>query len=382
MEQAAAEAHDHHMDRVLSDYQRARDHYDKIGGDHFAQRAEAMLQGLGLGHLADQHVDKLSGGEQNILGMAAALLTEPNLLLLDEPGNHLDYQGLAWLESFLSAFRGTIVVVSHNRYLLDRVVTDILEVDQESVAHYPGNYTAYKQIKAERIKAHQQQYESQQQHLEHLRQLVRKFADIAAGHASDNTWGRRLRARRSQLERAEAQAIDRPTASRQASLRFQTDQSRADIALQINGYHKAFGDRVLFDHAEMQIAAGQRWALVGHNGCGKTTLLRDIIETGRWENKVIRVGPSLTIGYCAQQQELLNPEATVFDDLYYCADRQRAAGPGHSGKVTVHRPGNLQEGEKPLRRRTQPPAACTANAGEPQLPNPRRTHQPPGHPHP
>jgi ATP-binding cassette, subfamily F, member 3 len=251
-----------------------------------------------------------------VLAMTQALLAEPNLLILDEPGNHLDYMGLAWLEEFLGRFRGAILIVSHNRYLLDRVVNHICELENGKITAYPGNYTAYREIRQQRLKTQQAQYKAYQQRLAHLESVVQKFADIAQGHASDNTWGKRLRARRSQLEREKEKAIEKPVFEQsQVKMNLQSEVTRADIALQINNYSKAFGELKLLENVNWQMGGGQRWALLGPNGCGKTSFLKDIVSQGRWEHPQIRVGPSFTIGYCAQQQEVLNSNHTVFEEL-------------------------------------------------------------------
>jgi len=315
-EQAVEQAGEGQMARRLREYQQVRDRYDQMGGDHFEQRARSMLDALGLAGREDQPLEQLSGGEKNVLAMTHALIAEPNLLVLDEPGNHLDYMGLAWLEDFLVRFRGAVLVVSHNRYLLDRVVGGILELEKGKVGYYPGNYSAYRTIRAERLRHQQAQYNAYQQRLAHIEALVQKFADIAQGHASDQSWGKRLSARRSQLKRVRAQAVDKPVAeARKVSVDFQVNPTRADIALQLRGYSKAFGEVELFREVNWQVTGGQRWALLGPNGCGKTTLLKDIVRLGHWEHPVIRVGPSLTIGYCAQQQEVLNSDNTVYDEL-------------------------------------------------------------------
>jgi len=315
-EHAVAQAGAGDLHQVLHEYQLIRDAYDRGGGDHFEQRALAMLDALGLGPRAEHKISFLSGGEQNVLAMTQALLAEPNLLILDEPGNHLDYMGLAWLEEFLSRFRGAILIVSHNRYLLDRVVNHIYELENGKIATYPGNYTAYREIRQQRLKTQQAQYKAYQQRLAHLESVVRKFADIAQGHASDNTWGKRLRARRSQLEREREKAVEKPAGEQsQVKIRLQAESTRADIALQINDYSKAFGELKLLENVNWQMGGGQRWALLGPNGCGKTSFLKDIVSQGRWEHPQIRVGPSFTIGYCAQQQEILHSEHTVFEEL-------------------------------------------------------------------
>ncbi|MCF7959092.1 MAG: ATP-binding cassette domain-containing protein [Phycisphaerae bacterium] len=315
-EEAVSNANGQNMDALLKAYQVVRDSYDHIGGDHFEARAMAMLDALGLAGRHDQPIQQLSGGEKNVLAMTHALLADPNLLILDEPGNHLDYIGLAWLDEFLQRFRGAVLIVSHNRYLLDRVTSDIIDLEFGKTSLYHGNYTKYKQLRKERQEALQKQYDDQQKRIAELKALVQKFADIAQGHASDQSWGKRLRARRSQLEREMANAIEKPIYDNsKVNLNFQAEATKADIALQIKGYSKAFGELELFNDLQWSINGGQRWALIGPNGCGKTTLLRDIVKKGRWEDPIIRIGPSLSIGYCSQQQEVLNENKTAFEEI-------------------------------------------------------------------
>ena len=304
-------------EKAMKQYQSIRDKFDHIGGDHYSQRAESLVNALGLTDKCEQSARLLSGGERNVLCMTRALLADPNLLILDEPGNHLDYQGLAWLDEFICKFRGAVIIVSHNRYLLDRAVNGMLELENGKVDYYQGNYSAFRVQKEEKLKAQAAEHKAWQQRVDHLKQLVQKFADIAQGHASDNSWGKRLRARRSQLEKEMSRKVDKPVeVNRKMSLSFNSESTKCDIALQVKNYNKAFGDNVLFENAQWQMAGGQRWALVGPNGCGKTTLLKNIVNFGKWDNQTVRVGPSLIVGYCSQQQEVLNSENTVFEELY------------------------------------------------------------------
>ncbi len=303
------------VDRALRAYQRARDDYDRLDGDLFPQRARAMLDALGLPGREEQKIGSLSGGEKNVLSLAKALLAAPDLLLLDEPANHLDYQGVAWLEGFLNRFRGAVLIVSHNRYLLDRVVGGILEVENGRVKHYEGGYSAYRATKLRDLLAQQSDYIANQKRLAQLEALVKRFEQIARAHP-DPKWGKRLRARRSQLEREKKQAVEKPVLD-ESSIRadFSAEATRANVALQVRGYSKSFGDLRLFDSAEVEIAGGERVALVGPNGCGKTTLLREIVERGAWDSAVIRVGPSMVVGYSAQEHEALNGERTLVEEI-------------------------------------------------------------------
>ena len=303
------------MDSALRSYQRARDAYDRIDGDSWPRRAQALIDAFGLGGKERQRVTSLSGGEKNILSLAQALLSEPDLLLLDEPANHLDYLGVAWLEDFLSKFGGTVLIVSHNRYLLDRVVGGILELEGGRIQEYSGGYSDYRGEKLRRLISQQRDYVVNQKRLAQLEALVKRFEQIARSN-SDPAWGKRLRARRSQLEREKRQAVEKPVLSRRAvNADFTTEATRSDIALQVRGYSKAFGDRQLFDGADLHIASGERVALVGPNGAGKTTLLRDIVEKGDWDSRTIRIGPSIRLGYAAQEQEVLRPERTILEEV-------------------------------------------------------------------
>src|SRR5581483_7854358 len=307
-------------------YEMARSAYERAGGDAFEARAVGMLDALGLPGRAEQPVSQISGGEKNVLSLARALLAEPDLLVLDEPGNHLDFSGLAWLEQFLARYRGAVLMVSHNRYLLDRVATTILHLHGGKVDAYAGNYSDYRLTSLRQKLSQQADYEANQRRLAQLEALVHRFREIASARP-DPAWGKRLRARVSQLEREKAQAVERPASeAARLHMRLTSTGSKADIALQIRGYRKAFGERVLFDGADAEIACGERVALIGPNGSGKTTLLREIVARGAWDDDTLRVGPSLKVGYCAQQQEVLEDDRTVLDQILYepGMTRQRA----------------------------------------------------------
>lgn len=314
-EQALESATEASTARALEVYQRTRDAYDQLDGEQFVDEAKSMLASMGLDGKDSQKIGSLSGGEQNVLSLTRALLTKPDLLLLDEPGNHLDFLGMAWLEDFLLRFRGAVLVVSHNRYLLDRVANGILELEHGRVTRYEGNYSAYRAQRLRGLLSQQSDYIANQKRLARLEALVQRFEQIARVN-SDPAWGRRLRARRSQLERERRQAVDKPEFDTSAiRTRFDSAPTQANIAVQVRGYTRGYGDELLFEDAGMEVNGGETVALVGANGAGKSTLLKDIVENGAWDAEHIRVGPSMKIGYSAQQQETLDDSQTVVQQV-------------------------------------------------------------------
>ena len=303
------------MNKALRAYQKARDDYDRIDGDTLPRRARTMLDSLGLPGREDQRVESLSGGEKNVLSLAHALLAQPDFLLLDEPANHLDYMGIAWLEDFLARFKGTVLMVSHNRHLLDRVVDGVLELENGRVREYKGGYSAYRGTKLRELIAQQSDYIANQKRLAQLEALVKRFEQIARSNP-DPAWGKRLRARKSQLAREKKQAVEKPVLDESAfKAEFLTEETHANVALQVRGYKKSFDELTLFEGADLDIAAGERVALVGPNGSGKTTLLRDVVAEGAWDSSVIRVGPSMQVGYASQEQEVLRKDRTIVDEI-------------------------------------------------------------------
>jgi len=325
-EEQLAHSADDALDKSLRAYQHARDAFERIDGDHYEARAAKMLSAFGLTAKLQQPVETLSGGEQNVLSLAKALLIRPDLLVLDEPANHLDYIGIAWLEEFLAGFNGAVLMVSHNRYLLDRVAEGILELEHGCVRRYAGNYSTYRALKLEEQMRQQRAFADYQKRLEKMQALVQRFADLARAHSN---WGTRYRARQSQLRHLEAEAVDAPeAAAARAAIRFRADTTHANIVLRVQNYTKQYEDRVLLRAVNFEITSGERVALVGPNGCGKTSLLRDIITLGHWHHEHLRVGPSISVGYCAQQQEVLDPRRTIYEEMRAAgaASREQALG--------------------------------------------------------
>jgi ATP-binding cassette subfamily F protein 3 len=307
------------LDAILARYGELRERYERTGGDEAEERAGRYLAGLGLGGRKNVEVSSLSGGEKNVLALARAIAVRPELLVLDEPGNHLDFWGLTWLEGFIREYPGAVLVVSHNRYLLDRTVTRVIEIEEGKAVSYAGNFSAYRIERLRKAVAGGMAFKADMKKLERLEELVKRFETIARAHP-DPKWGRRLRARRTQLEKARENARDKPAdPDGSFSVAFAGEHSRADFALTVTdfsctvGENGPGGERTLLEGVSLAIEPGERVALVGRNGSGKTTFLDAILREGRKENPLVRIGPSMKVAYVTQHGDRLDRDATLLD---------------------------------------------------------------------
>ncbi|MEN6404954.1 MAG: ABC-F family ATP-binding cassette domain-containing protein [Thermoguttaceae bacterium] len=261
---------------------------DAYNLDH---RIERVLDGLRFRRESfDQPVASLSGGEQNRLMLAKLLLAEPNLMILDEPSNHLDIEATEWLEGFLLESSAAIVVVSHDRYFLDRVTNRTLELFDGTVDSYTGNFSAYWRQKADRLLVQRRTYEKQQIEIEKTREFIRRN-QYGQKHAQAED-------RRKKLERMEL--VTRPREIAAPPMRFPPTTRSGDIVLRAERVAKSF-ERPLFQDVSLDVLRGQRWALLGPNGCGKTTLLRCLLGLLEPDQGQVSLGASVTIGYFDQQ---------------------------------------------------------------------------------
>lgn len=268
-------------------------------------RVKTVLGGMGFAGLYEQKVSTMSGGEKTRLKLARLLLEEPDLLILDEPTNHLDIKTLFWLEDYLASFRGAVLIVSHDRYFLDRVTSRILEIENKKLCSYPGNYTKYKMLKAERIALELKEYERQQEERARLQDYVDRNIVRA-------TTAKSAQSRVKQLERMEI--LEKPyTPPAPPRFKFVFPVNTAETVLEVKNLDLEAGGKRLFSGGNMVITRGKKLAVVGENGTGKSTFLKLIARGG---NERCVLGRFVRTAYYDQENLNLNPENTVLSEMW------------------------------------------------------------------
>lgn len=278
-------------DRLAARYDHLQHELQRRDAYNLDHKIKRVLAGLGFGEAAfKQPIESLSGGEQNRLMLARLLLAEPNLMVLDEPSNHLDIEATAWLEDFLLESSAAMIVVSHDRCFLDKVTNRSLELFRGTVAAYPGNFSAYWRQKAQRLLVERRTYERQQAEIAKTKEFIRRYA-YGQKHAQAED-------RRKKLERIVPVQPPREIAA--PPMGFAQPARCGDIVLRARHLTKAYG-RTLFTDLSVQITRGQRWGLLGPNGCGKTTLLRCLLGLLPPDKGDVHLGTGVAVGYFDQQ---------------------------------------------------------------------------------
>jgi ATP-binding cassette subfamily F protein 3 len=296
--------------RVLDEYERLQREHHASGGYDAERRIATVLSSLGLPESAwHQPVDGFSGGERNIIGLARVLLSEPDVMLLDEPSNHLDMEGVEWFLEFVRHSDAAVVMVSHNRHLLDATTERIWEVRNGKVVSWTGNFSDFQRQKAEALALQERHYETQQRLIERIEFQARRLLDMARAYDEPG----QARRAKSMLKRLEMmEKIERPdTGEHRFHASLSGGRRHGRIALKVTDFTCSFGDRVLFDRANLEIEYGERVCLVGPNGSGKSTLLRNVLEHATWENPTLRLGASVKVGEYRQLHDVLDHGQTL-----------------------------------------------------------------------
>lgn len=290
-------------------YSQLQTEFKKRGGFEYESRMRGILKGFGFEEADYQTaINSLSGGQKTKLALAKIILQSPELLILDEPTNHLDMNVLAWLEDYLKSYQGALLVVSHDRYFLDRVVSDIYDLDNHTLRHYTGNYTQFMQHKQEWLTAEWKHYEQQQKKIAKLEDFVNR--NIVRASTT-----KRAQARRKQLEKMER--LDRPeTDDRSIHFHFHSDKDSGNEVLDVDHAVVGYNDQKLAGPLSFSVRKPQRVGIIGPNGIGKSTLLKSILDRIPLISGSIKLGANLQIGYYDQEQQQLHPEKSVLNEVW------------------------------------------------------------------
>lgn len=296
--------------QLSADYDRLTQRFEEADGYSWKSMVSGVLNGLGFKPAQyDQCVDSLSGGEQTRLCLARLLLQKPDLLLLDEPTNHLDMETLQWLENYLAAYKGSVLVISHDRYFLDHVCTGIVEILMGSSEQYNGNYTRYIAQRQERFESRMRAYEIQQKEIERQQAIIARYRMFNREKSI-----RAAESREKALDRMEK--LEKPVDERAIRFSFEARRRTGEDVLQLTEISKSFGEKHLFHDLTLRVRAGDRVALIGPNGVGKSTLIKIIVGEEQPDNGFIRYGSNVDIGYYDQHQSTLHADKTVLDEIW------------------------------------------------------------------
>lgn len=298
------------FDRCLADYTTLMEEYEKQGGYTYRSELSAVLRAMGFTEEDKQKkIDVLSGGERTRLALACMLLRKPDILMLDEPTNHLDLRMLDWLESYLKSYQGTLLVVSHDRYFLDRIVSRIFDLSGGTLNAYNGNYSEFLVKKEERMEALRREYEKQQAEIARQEEMIRRFRQHGTEHLA-----KRARSREKRL--AHIEVIDKPAeAQSRMKLGFESNFKSGGEVLVCEDLAKSYGDRRLFSGVSMDVRKGEKICIIGDNGIGKTTLLRILMGHETPDSGYLKVGYNVDFGYYDQGQRLLDDNETVLGEM-------------------------------------------------------------------
>ena len=298
------------FDRCLAAYTSLIEEYEKQGGYTYRSELAAVLRAMGFSEEdKKKQISVLSGGERTRLALACMLLRKPDILILDEPTNHLDLRMLAWLENYLKGYQGTLLVVSHDRYFLDRIVGKIFDMSGGTLTAYTGNYSEFLVKREERMEALRREYEKQQAEIARQEEMIRRFKQHGTEHLA-----KRARSREKRL--AQIELVDRPAEERsRMKLGFESNYKSGGEVLVCEDLAKSYGERRLFRNVSLDIRKGEKVCIIGDNGIGKTTLLRILMGLEKPDTGYLKVGYNVDFGYYDQGQLLLDDSETVLGEM-------------------------------------------------------------------
>ena len=298
------------LEEIMNRYTRMTHDFEVRGGLLYKSELTGVLKGLSfLDEDFDKQISTLSGGQKTRVSLAKLLLQSPDLIILDEPTNHLDIASISWLETYLRSYKGAVLIVSHDRYFLDRIVTKVIAIENGLVRSYAGNYSDYAAKAAMLRKAAVNAYLKQQEEIHHQQQVIDKLKSFNREKSI-----KRAESREKMLDKMEL--LEKPVEIRDdMHLKLTPQIISGNDVLSIEDLSKHFGSLTLFEHVDIEIKRGEHVAIIGDNGTGKTTLLKIINELESMDSGQIRLGSKVEIGYYDQEHHVLHSEKTLFDEI-------------------------------------------------------------------
>ncbi|VMU09609.1 ABC transporter ATP-binding protein [Streptococcus pneumoniae] len=297
------------LDKLMSDYDRLSENFRQAGGFTYEADIRAILNGFKFDEsMWQMKIAELSGGQNTRLALAKMLLEKPNLLVLDEPTNHLDIETISWLENYLVNYSGALIIVSHDRYFLDKVATIMLDLTKHSLDRYVGNYSRFVELKEQKLATEAKNYEKQQKEIAALEDFVNRNLVRASTT-------KRAQSRRKQLEKMER--LDKPEAGKKsANMTFQSEKTSGNVVLTVENAAVGYDGEVLSQPINLDLRKMNAVAIVGPNGIGKSTFIKSIVDQIPFIKGEKRFGANVEVGYYDQTQSKLTPSNTVLDELW------------------------------------------------------------------
>ena len=304
------EASGKELEALIKQFDQAQHRFDQINGYAYQSELVGVLKGLGFENEDfDKKIASLSGGEKTRVALAKMLLTAPDLIILDEPTNHLDLNAIHWLEGYLAQYNGAVLIVAHDRYFLDKIVSKVIEIRQTKSRVYLGNYTEYTKKRQEILDSLQKQYLNQQAEIKHQEEVIAKLKQFNREKSI-----KRAESREKMLDKIER--IDKPIEENtKMHLLFTPKIQSGNDVLTVKGLSKRFADHVLFENIDFEIKRGEHVAIIGDNGSGKTTILKMINDLLTPDSGTITLGTNVEIVYYDQEHHVLHMEKTLFEEI-------------------------------------------------------------------
>lgn len=298
------------LEAVMEAYSKSTHQFELQNGYAYKSEVVGVLKGLGFDESDfEKKMNTLSGGQKTRVALGRLLLSKPDIIMLDEPTNHLDMNSIAWLENYLVNYDGSVIIVAHDRYFLDKVVTKVIEVERGIVSVFSGNYSDYAAKKKQLMDAKLKEYYNQQRDIKHQEEVIAKFKSFNREKSI-----KRAESREKLLDKIEV--IDKPI-TEQETMHFKLEPAKesGNDVLSVEGLSKAFGGNRLFDNVSFEIKKGEKVALIGNNGTGKTTILKIINHIIEADAGKLKLGANVEIGYYDQEHNVLHMDKTAFDEI-------------------------------------------------------------------